>query len=58
MRVFRRFIDCVFLRSLVDSTKKLSNFVLCLSMMRRMEENTQIKATKGSNNHKKTPGYM
>ena len=44
---FVHFIDCVFLRSLVDSTKILSNLVLCLSMMERMEENTQIQATLG-----------
>ena len=55
---FVHFIDRVFLRSVVDSTKILSNLVLCLFMLERMEENTQIQATKGPSEHTKTPGYM
>ena len=55
---FVHFIDCLFLHSLVDSTKILSNLVSCLSMMECMGENTQIQVTKGPNEHTKTPGYM
>ena len=56
---FMHFIDRVFLHSLVDSTKILSNLVLCLFVLERMEENTQIQAMKGPNEkkHTKTPGY-
>ena len=53
---FVHFIDRVFLRSFVNSTKIPSNLVLCLSMLERMEENTQIQATKGPNEQTKTPG--
>ena len=55
---FMHFIDRVFLRRLVNSTKILSNLVLCLSMYEHMEENTQLQATKGPNEQTKTPGYM
>ena len=52
------FIDRVFLGGLVNWTKILTNLVLCLSILERMEENTQIQATKGPSEHTKTPGYM